>query len=68
MPKLNGIELYRQALKLDPDLGRRFVFFTGTEKAEYRRFILSSEGVLLIKPAPLQRLRAMIHRVAGTPA
>jgi len=29
MPGINGIELYRQMLAKDPEIGRSFVFITG---------------------------------------
>ncbi|MEZ4483553.1 MAG: response regulator [Syntrophotaleaceae bacterium] len=66
MPNLNGIELYQRALAVDPCLGKRFVFFTGTGNPEYRGFIESTECVLLSKPAPLTLLRKVINEVAAS--
>ena len=65
MPNLNGIELYQQALEMDPELGKRFVFFSATSNPEYCRFIESTEAVLLSKPAPLSLLRKVINEVAA---
>lgn len=65
MPNLNGIELYEQALAVDPGLGKRFVFFTGTGNPDYRRFIENTECVLLSKPSPLSLLRKLVNEVAA---
>lgn len=65
MPKLNGIELYKQALAVDPDLGKRFVFFTGTGKPEQHQFFESENIVMLPKPAPLSLLRKVVNEVSA---
>ena len=38
MPEMHGIEMYKQALAMDPSLHLRFIFFTGTENPDYLRF------------------------------
>lgn len=65
MPALNGIELYKQALNVDPDLQKRFVFYTATADSDFRRFIESTGCVLLTKPTPLGLLRKVIKQVAA---
>jgi CheY-like chemotaxis protein len=64
MPNLDGIALYRQALEIDPDLKRQFVFFSGTRKPEHHKFFQSENLVLLPKPSPMGRLRKVIYEVA----
>lgn len=64
MPDLNGIELYREALSIDPDLQKSFVFFTAATDPEFRRTIESTGSVVLTKPAPLGLLRKVINKVA----
>lgn len=65
MPNLNGIELYKEALVIDPDLQKRFVFFTATEDADHRCFIESTGNILLTKPTPMSLLRQIINQVAA---
>lgn len=65
MPNLNGIELYKQALSVDPDLGKHFVFFTGTGNSEFCEFIEAENIAILPKPAPLSLLRKVINQVAS---
>ncbi len=64
MPKINGIDLYKQALAVDPDLKKRFVFFTGTRKPEHHNFFASSDVIMLPKPSPMGQLRKVINEVA----
>lgn len=64
MPNLNGIEMYKEALAIDPDLRKRFVFFSAAEDQNCRRFIESTGCVLLTKPAPLGLLRKIIYKAA----
>jgi CheY-like chemotaxis protein len=65
MPNLNGIELYQQALAVDPGLKKHFVFYSGTRKPEHREFFAAADIVMLPKPAPLSRLRKVINEVAA---
>lgn len=64
MPKLNGIEMYKQALDLDPNLKKHFVFFTGTRKPEHHNFFGLSNVIILPKPSPVSRLRKVINEAA----
>lgn len=68
MPKVNGIEVYKQALAVDPNLKKCFVFFTGTRKPEHHTFFKSSNVIMLPKPSPLSRLRKVINEVADAVA
>lgn len=65
MPRLNGIELHRQAGAIDPDLQRRFILFTGNLKPEYQSYAQEGQIVLLQKPAPLSNIRRAVEEVAG---
>jgi len=64
MPRLNGIEFYRRAVELDPALKNRFIFFTGTQKPEYRDFLASPALTVLPKPSSIGTLRKVIREVA----
>lgn len=68
MPEMHGIEMYKQALALDPSLHLRFIFFTGTENPEYLSFIRDSKALMLPKPSPVRLISEMMHDVlASTP-
>lgn len=58
MPEMDGIELYRQAIKLDPDIGKHFLFFTATNHQDHLRFIAENNIPTLKKPATLKVLQA----------
>jgi CheY-like chemotaxis protein len=60
MPDMNGIELYQQAIKLDPDIGKHFIFFTATNHQEHLRFIAEHNIPTLKKPAPLKVLQEAV--------
>ena len=57
MPEMNGIELYQQAIQLDPEIGKHFLFFTATNHEEHLRFIAEHHIPTLKKPAPLKVLQ-----------
>ena len=63
LPEMNGIEMYNQALAMDPSLYRRFIFFTGTEKPEYLNFVRDSQALLLPKPSPVKLICEMMNEV-----
>ncbi len=57
MPEMNGIELYQQAVKLDPEISKNFLFFTATNLQEHLRFIEDHHIPTLKKPASLKVLQ-----------
>ena len=63
LPEMNGIEMYQQALAMDPSIGRRFIFFTGTENQEYLNFVRESKALMLPKPSPVRVLHEMMNKV-----
>ncbi len=70
IPKMSGIEMYKQALVIDPSLGHKFIFFTGTENQEYLDFIKARNIVMLPKPSPVKLISEKMHEVldsASTP-
>lgn len=64
MPGMNGLEFYRRALERDPDIARRFVFFSGSRKPEHEAFLRSAGVVFLRKPSPLSKIRQAVATVA----
>ena len=66
IPKINGLEMYKQAVGINPALKSRFIFFTGTEKPEYLSFFKSSNVIVLPKPSPVKLICKVINEVTGT--
>ena len=63
MPELDGESLYREVMRQNPDLGRRFIFLTGSAAtSETRHFLERSGPPHLTKPFDLETLRLVIQR------
>ena len=61
MPVMDGIEFYKSAAAIDPQIGQRIVFFTGSPTQEHAEFFRASQLRYLIKPAPI---REIVRKVA----
>lgn len=57
MPEMDGIELYQEAIKLDPEIAKHFLFFTATNHKEHLRFIAEHHIPILRKPVSLKVLQ-----------
>jgi len=65
MPGLNGMELYRRALDIDPTWRHRFVFVTGAGMMGHvAEFLRRVGGRALDKPVDMRRLRDAIRYAA----
>jgi two-component system, NtrC family, sensor kinase len=61
MPEMTGIDVYRRAIALAPELGHRFVFLTGgTFDEASRAFLLAVPNGLLEKPFDTRDLRELV--------
>jgi CheY-like chemotaxis protein len=63
MPKMNGVDMYKQAIEVDPSIACRFIFFTGTEDPEHLSFVRSMNTLMLPKPSPLRVICDMMNDV-----
>ena len=65
MPGMNGMDLYRRALELDPTWRHRFVFITGASMtSQVTEFLRRVGGRALEKPVDIRRLRDAIRYAA----
>ncbi len=65
MPGMNGMELYRRALELDPTWRHRFVFITGAgSQSQVAELLRRVGGRALEKPVDIRRLRDAIRYAA----
>ena len=65
MPEMDGIELYQQAVKLNPEIGKHFLFFTATNHRDHLHFIAEHHIPTLKKPAPLKVLQEAMTSLLG---
>lgn len=57
MPVMNGIEFYKKAVKLFPNVKDRFLFFTGLPDEERLSFFRENNLKFIIKPSPIDDIR-----------
>jgi CheY-like chemotaxis protein len=64
MPELDGLGLYREIEKWQPELLRRFVFITGTsEHTDYQDFIDDVKVPILTKPFDMLHLQRVAREI-----
>ena len=64
MPRINGIELYRQLKEIAPYLIGRVIFITGdTMGIDTRRFLAESKAHYITKPIDIDQLKGVIDRI-----
>ncbi|MBI9086478.1 MAG: response regulator [Desulfobacterales bacterium] len=56
MPVMDGIDFYKKAVALIPDLTKRVLFFTGAMTQTHDRFFKEHRLHTLVKPAPIRQL------------
>ena len=65
MPILNGIEFYKQAIAMDSNIGKRFLFITGETSPEDIDFFDKNNLTYMIKPVPVNEIEEAIHKITG---
>lgn len=68
LPKMNGVEMYKQALEKNPNIGSRFIFFSGTENPEHLDFVRSTNTLMLPKPSPVKLICEKMNDVLDSTA
>ncbi len=63
MPVLNGVEMCRRSMAMDPEVRTRFIFYSGTRKRPHLDFFATEQIPHLPKPAPLNRIRQAVSEV-----
>ena len=63
MPEMDGMDLYREAVRKNPRLKRRFLFITGdTYDYQVKEFLEKTGVVFLRKPFRVKELREMVRK------
>jgi len=60
MPEMNGIEFFDDALKTDPTLVERFLFFSGLITQERRELLEARGAAFMTKPADITTIRRRV--------
>jgi len=64
MPELDGVGLYRELERRQPELLRRMIFVTGAiDHPDYQRFLAQTPVLVLAKPFSLSALHALTRQV-----
>lgn len=63
MPRMNGIEFYRNAIRLFGNIGDRFLFFTGGDTPEHTEFFRENKINYLFKPSQIQNIRGAVVNI-----
>ncbi|MDY6838469.1 MAG: hypothetical protein SWH78_10875 [Thermodesulfobacteriota bacterium] len=63
MPALDGVGFYKEAAKTDPDIGKRFLFFTGALSQERSSFLLEKGISCILKPSPLRVIKEKVEKI-----
>lgn len=63
MPGMNGIEFYQEAIRHDPDLARRFLFFSGYINEGYKAVLDDYHVPYILKPAPLADIKRKVGEI-----
>lgn len=64
MPEMDGISFYTRVADHYPGIGRRFLFFTGGDLSAERLGFLQEHSLrYLLKPAPIQSIRAAVGAI-----
>jgi CheY-like chemotaxis protein len=67
MPELDGMGLYREIKRRQPELLSRFLFVSGTtDEPEYQRFLAENPVPILAKPFVLADLYELTRQVLAT--
>jgi CheY-like chemotaxis protein len=67
MPEMNGIEMYKEAIKTDPDIKNRLLFFSATCNPDIINFFEEHNLFYMGKPSPVNKIRYMAGKIISTP-
>ncbi len=63
MPVMNGIDLYQNAIDVDPQIRNRIIFFSSFSEKEHTDFVTKNGLRYLMKPALLNDIRKAVHEL-----
>lgn len=63
MPIMNGVDFFSEAVKKEPDIKKRFLFFSGAVDQELAEFFETNNLDYILKPAPINELRLKVAEI-----
>lgn len=63
MPEMDGITFFQEAIRHDPDIGSRFLFFSGFIADEQKAFIDANRVPYLLKPSNINDLQRHVAAI-----
>ena len=66
MPLMDGMELYKEAVALDPGLKNRFLFLTGSLARYYLKFFAANDIPFLFRPLNLRHLKEVVEEILNS--
>ncbi len=63
MPLMNGIDFCKEALKIVPNIRKRFIFISASEEEEYMKFISDNNMRFLRKPMSISDILSYIREI-----
>jgi len=63
MPIMNGLDFFNEAVKKEPDIGKRFLFFSGAVDQELSDFFDANHLDYIEKPASINTLRLKVAEI-----
>lgn len=63
MPKMDGIEFYKKAVGMYPDISTKFIFHTGSISEERVEFFRKNNVKCMLKPQPIRELKRNVLNI-----
>lgn len=67
MPEMDGMDMYREAIKFDDDICKRIIFFSGTASSDVNDFFEKNRLQHLTKPSDMKEIRETSARLLNRP-
>jgi two-component system cell cycle response regulator CpdR len=67
LPRMDGVEVYRRAVEIDPNIGSRYLFITGRTDGEYLSFFSNYKLRYLLKPMPIKEIKRHVDEILHRP-
>jgi CheY-like chemotaxis protein len=65
MPRMSGLEFYKKAVEMDPDIARHFIFVSGSATPEIENFFRKHNLACLEKPFRLEQLNQAVLAIVN---